>query len=125
MTTLRKFLALTLLSATTVSGQALSADALRERIRAYRIQHDATITRELSDLLAIPNLASDSINIARNADRLIQMLAARGLAGRRLQSANGGPPAVFAEMRTPGASKTVVFYAHYDGQPIGDPAQWA
>jgi acetylornithine deacetylase/succinyl-diaminopimelate desuccinylase-like protein len=125
MTTLRKLFGLVLLTTTTVSGQTLSPAALREKVRAYRVQHDATITRELADLLAIPNLASDSVNIARNADRLIEMLAARGIAGRRLYLANGGPPAVFAEMHTPGASKTVVFYAHYDGQPIGDPAQWA
>jgi acetylornithine deacetylase/succinyl-diaminopimelate desuccinylase-like protein len=33
------------------------------------------------------------------------------------------PPAVFAERRTPGATRTVVFYMHYDGQPV-TPTQW-
>lgn len=33
------------------------------------------------------------------------------------------PPAVFAEYRAPGALRTIVFYAHYDGQPT-DPADW-
>jgi acetylornithine deacetylase/succinyl-diaminopimelate desuccinylase-like protein len=30
---------------------------------------------------------------------------------------------VFGELNTPGATRTVVFYAHYDGQPV-DPREW-
>ena len=30
---------------------------------------------------------------------------------------------VYGEMRVPGARRTIVIYAHYDGQPV-DPAQW-
>ena len=33
----------------------------------------------------------------------------------------GSPPAVYGELRTPGATRTIVMYAHYDGQPV-DPA---
>ena len=29
-----------------------------------------------------------------------------------------GPPAVYGEPAYPGATRTVVFYAHYDGQPV-------
>src|SRR5207244_1372114 len=32
-------------------------------------------------------------------------------------------PPLFGELRTPGATRTVVFYAHYDGQPV-DTSQW-
>jgi hypothetical protein len=31
---------------------------------------------------------------------------------------------VFGEFRSPGAGHTVVFYAHYDGQPV-IPPQWS
>jgi acetylornithine deacetylase/succinyl-diaminopimelate desuccinylase-like protein len=31
---------------------------------------------------------------------------------------------VFGEIKTPGAMRTIVFYAHYDGQPL-DPKEWA
>lgn len=106
------------------SGQTPSPDVLRQRVREYRRSHDAGITRELSDFLSIPNLATDSANIRRNADHLVTMMTARGIDARRLESETGGPPAVYGELRTPGAQRTVVFYAHYDGQPIGDTAQW-
>ena len=36
----------------------------------------------------------------------------------------GSNPVVFGEIRTPGATRTLVFYAHYDGQPL-DPKEWA
>jgi acetylornithine deacetylase/succinyl-diaminopimelate desuccinylase-like protein len=97
---------------------------LRQSLQDYRRAHDVAVLKELSDFLAIPNLASDSINIRRNADHLIAMLTARGISARRLESASGGPPAVYGELRSPGATKTVVFYAHYDGQPV-DTTQWA
>src|SRR4030095_4053650 len=34
------------------------------------------------------------------------------------------PPVVFGELRTPGATRTIGFYAHYDGQPV-DPSKWS
>jgi acetylornithine deacetylase/succinyl-diaminopimelate desuccinylase-like protein len=33
------------------------------------------------------------------------------------------PPLVFGYLKSPGARRTVVFYAHYDGQPV-TPSQW-
>ena len=107
-----------------VRAQAASADALRSRIRSYREQHDTSIVRELRDFIALPNVAADTGNIRRNAERLRSMLAARGVAARILESPGGGSPAVYGELPSPGATKTVVFYAHYDGQPV-DTTQWA
>ncbi|MGH7620076.1 MAG: M20/M25/M40 family metallo-hydrolase, partial [Gemmatimonadaceae bacterium] len=85
--------------------------------------HDAALTHELSNFLAIPNLASDSANIRRNSEALIRMMGARGIPARRLESTTGGPPAVYGELESPGATRTIVFYAHYDGQPV-DTARW-
>src|SRR5207244_4913177 len=42
----------------------------------------------------------------------------------KLVSVPGGNPVVFGEIRTPGSTRTVTFYAHYDGQPL-DPKEWA
>ena len=36
----------------------------------------------------------------------------------------GAPPVVYGEIAAPGATRTIVFYAHYDGQPL-DPKEWA
>jgi acetylornithine deacetylase/succinyl-diaminopimelate desuccinylase-like protein len=125
---LRRFLvcASVALAASASAGPAFpqSAGTLQQQIRGYTAAHDREIVRELADFLAIPNLASDSAGIRRNADHLIAMMRARGIVARLLQSPSGGPPAVYGELPAPGATKTVVFYAHYDGQPV-DTTQWS
>lgn len=91
-------------------------------VRAYRSAHETEILQELVDLLSIPNVASDSVNIRRNADKLIEIMNRRGIEARLLEG--NGPPAIFGELKTPGASRTLGFYAHYDGQPV-EPSRWA
>src|SRR3954467_11363849 len=93
------------------TARAQDAAHVRSAVTAYQRAHDVEIVRELADFLAIPNLASDSVNIRRNAHRLVEMLERRG-ARTRLLEVPGSPPAVYGELRTPGAVKTVVFYAH-------------
>ncbi len=109
-----------------VSGGVLPAQtpAAVAGARAWRAGHDHEVLREFAGLLAIPNLATDSAGIRRNGAAIVAALARRGVAARLLESPAGGPPAVFGELRTPGARRTVVLYAHYDGQPV-TPADWA
>ena len=95
---------------------------LAPRVRSWRAAHETEILREFTQLLAIPNLASDTPNIRRNADAIVALFAKRRITARLLESPNA-PPAVFASLPTPGARRTVIFYAHYDGQPV-DPAKW-
>ena len=92
------------------------------RVRAWRAAHEVEILRELAQLLSIPNVASDTPNIRRNADAIVALFARRSIAARLLESP-GSPPVVFASVPAPGARRTVIFYAHYDGQPV-DPAKW-
>ena len=80
------------------------------------------ILREFQEFLSIPNVASDTANIRRNADWLTRAFQRRGLRTRLLEQP-GSPPAVFAELASPNARRTVMFYAHYDGQPV-DPGEW-
>src|SRR5579864_7052807 len=90
--------------------------------RQWRQQHERAIVDEFTALLSIPNIASDRANIQRNAESIAQMMEKRGLAPK-LISVPGANPVVFGEIRTPGATRTIVFYAHYDGQPL-DPKEW-
>jgi acetylornithine deacetylase/succinyl-diaminopimelate desuccinylase-like protein len=101
---------------------AKSAAQVVRRVREYRVQHDAAIIRELAQFLEIPNVASDEANIQKNASRLVEMMKARGIETELLPIARRGP-VVFGKLMTPGAKRTVIFYAHYDGQPV-DAAAW-
>lgn len=91
--------------------------------RQWRVAHEQAIIAEFFDLLAIPNLARDEPNIRRNAAAVSAVLVKRGVKTRLLE-ATGAPPVVFGEIDTPGATRSLVFYAHYDGQPL-DPKEWA
>ncbi|HJQ19908.1 MAG TPA: M20/M25/M40 family metallo-hydrolase [Gemmatimonadaceae bacterium] len=107
-----------------VPRMALGQDDARVRaaVHAYTQQHDVAIVAQLADFLAIPNLATDSVDIRRNAAWIVAMLQRLG-ASARLLELPGSPPAVFGELRSAGAARTVIFYAHYDGQPV-DTSQW-
>lgn len=95
---------------------------IAEEVRAYRVANEGRIVRELVEFLAIPNVATDTANIQRNADKLIEMLEARGIETHPLPITGRGP-VIFGKLSTPEAKRTVIFYAHYDGQPV-DPAAW-
>jgi len=90
---------------------------------AHVAAHEAAIVTELRELLALPNVATDEADIARNAALLVRMLEKRGIAARILETP-GAPVAVHGELATPGATRTLLFYAHFDGQPVGTEAAW-
>ena len=115
--------ALALLAWCAAPATAQEPERVRAAVRAHQQARDVEILGELAELLAIPNLASDSVNIRRNARHIASMLERRGIRTRLLETP-GAPPAVYGELLTAGATRTIVFYAHYDGQPV-DASQWA
>jgi acetylornithine deacetylase/succinyl-diaminopimelate desuccinylase-like protein len=104
------------------SSVILPAQTPKDAAHQWRAAHEQEILREFSVLLSIPNVASDTANIRRNADTLVQMLERRHVAAKLLL-APGANPVVYGEIKTPGAKHTLVFYAHYDGQPV-TPDEW-
>jgi acetylornithine deacetylase/succinyl-diaminopimelate desuccinylase-like protein len=107
-----------------MAAGSAGGEEVRTPVRAYREANEARIVGELAELLALPNVATDDANIRRNAARIVQLLEKRGVSARLLESPAGGPPAIYGELRVPHAARTVVLYAHYDGQPVV-PADWA
>ncbi len=112
----RVFVSLLLcLSTIGLSGQ------LRQPVEQFVAAHRQEIVREFVELLSIPNVAADRDNIRRNASVLGDLLRRRGFTAEILET--GGNPLVFGELVTPGAQRTLLFYAHYDGQPV-NPKGW-
>jgi acetylornithine deacetylase/succinyl-diaminopimelate desuccinylase-like protein len=91
----------------------------RDAVRAWRKAHEKAILTEFVTLLSMPNVASSIADVEKNAAYIEGQLRARGFETRLLTAEPGTPPSVFAQMKAPHANRTVVFYAHYDGQPIG------
>jgi acetylornithine deacetylase/succinyl-diaminopimelate desuccinylase-like protein len=94
---------------------------LRARVRSYVSAHEKAIVGELLELLAIPNVAADRANIRRNAEHLQSLLTRHGLNGEILETA--GNPLVYGALNVSGARRTILFYCHYDGQPV-DATKW-
>ena len=94
---------------------------LRQRVEAYVSANQRAIVAELVALLSIPNAGGDGDGIAKNAEFLRRMLEGRGFGAEVLQTT--GNPLVFGDLRVPGATRTLLIYSHYDGQPV-NPADW-
>ena len=102
----------------------LFAQTTQQNVREYRRANEHQILEEFMSLLAIPNVASDVVNIRKNAAHIFQLMKERGLNPQLLETATAdSPPAVYGEWKTPGATRTILVYAHYDGQPT-DPLKW-
>ncbi len=100
---------------------ASQAQELKPTVSAWENGHRQAVLDELLEFLTIPNVAADKANIRRNADHARGMLARRGFEAELLETA--GNPLVFGSLATPGATRTVLFYCHYDGQPV-DRSKW-
>jgi acetylornithine deacetylase/succinyl-diaminopimelate desuccinylase-like protein len=107
-----------------VTIQAFAQSSVTNAVRDYRRANERLLLEEFVRMLSIPNVASDTANIRRNADYLVEQMKRQGLNPQLLSAAeSGAPPAVYGEWNVPNAKRTIVFYAHYDGQPT-DPRAW-
>src|SRR5215471_11555515 len=101
------------------SGTLLLAQT--SSVDIYVRGHQSAIVRELMELVAIPNVRSDLPNIRRNAELLREMLDRRGMHAEVWDTPS--TPLVYGERLVPGAARTILFYIHFDGQPV-DKAAW-
>ncbi len=95
-----------------------------QQVPIYVQQNKAAMLEEYIRFLSIPNVSSDTVNIRKNAAFIQEMMVRRGIKTQVLHGTTPGvTPAVFGEIKVPGATRTLGFYAHYDGQPV-NPKQW-
>lgn len=90
--------------------------------RAWIKKEGPSILSTYAELLAIPNHASDLVNIRKNAAMISDMFSKREFSMQLLEL-DGVPPIVYGEHKVLNAQRTLCFYAHYDGQPV-DPSTW-
>ncbi len=100
---------------------ATPALAQQRDVERYVREHQPEIVREFMELVAIPNVRTDLPNIKRNAELLRRMLARRGMKPEVWDTPS--TPLVYGERLVPGSTRTILFYLHYDGQPV-DKARW-
>jgi len=93
-------------------------------VRQWRQTNERQMLDEFLQFVRIPNETRDRTNIRRNADHVLKMMEKRGLSPRFLEVPDVSP-VVYGELLVPNATHTYVLYAHYDGQPIPDPNEWA
>ncbi len=96
------------------------------KVRGFCQQNQHAIADEFVSFLSIPNIAADTQGIKKNAAFIMDMMTKRGIDQVQLLQpvTPDAPPVVYGEVDVPGATHTIIFYAHYDGQPV-NPSQWA
>ncbi|MBN1223557.1 MAG: M20/M25/M40 family metallo-hydrolase [Candidatus Aminicenantes bacterium] len=90
-------------------------------VRDYRISREHEIIKEFMELLSLPNVSSDRDGVRKNAEFIQKMMTMRGIETQIMETA--GNPVVFGELKVSDAARTLMFYVHYDGQPV-DPSKW-
>ena len=101
-----------------IAGQPQSVKATQGWVK----KNGHTIIKDFAHLLSMPNVASDKVNIRRNAKYISNLFKKRGFDMQLLETEDANP-IIYGEYKTPGAKRTLCFYVHYDGQPV-DLIQW-
>ncbi len=92
--------------------------SVRSGAERYYEQHARELLTEFDSLLALPNHAGNRADMERNLVALESALRKRGFEARRLE-APGAVPSLFGALPADRSKPTVLWYAHYDGQPVG------
>ena len=104
---------------------SFAQNPIQEKAQTYRKANEHQLLQEFMGLLSIPNVVYDTVGIQKTAAYIAKMMESYGIKPQLLEGKTKGvPPAIFGEINTPNAKKTIIFYAHYDGQPV-NPNQWA
>ena len=109
-----------------IYGVLNSQNTPLSKVTTFHQQRQHALLKEYAAFLSLPNTMNDTASLAENARFIAEMMKKRGITNVQLLdgTSKGAIPAVFGEVKVPNATTTIVFYAHYDGQPV-NPDKWA
>lgn len=118
--TLQAFLVSTvlLLSFDQVQARQIEKDVLDKASKEYARK---TIATELFDFLSLPNNSTNPEDIQKNLDWLKTAFEKRGFSSQLISTASN--PVFFGQKTSKKAKSTILFYMHFDGQPV-DASKW-
>ncbi|WP_262695132.1 M20/M25/M40 family metallo-hydrolase [Kordiimonas aquimaris] len=96
------------------AGKSISASEL-DYVSEFRSNNALRILNDFKEFLSIPNTGARKGQKQKNAEWITEYIAKRGFDSQIVRA--GGAPYVIAERLVDGATTTVLFYAHFDGQP--------
>jgi len=117
-------IALSLLLALLLQTKTLAADpgAVRDAVARHLDSNTTVLIDEFRRFLSLPNVSTVRSDMDANAAWIQDYISKRGFTSRVVSA--GRAPYVLAEKSVPGATKTLLIYAHFDGQPV-EPSNWA
>jgi len=88
-------------------------------------EKQTNLVDEFRSFLSIPNIAINPKGLQDNANWIKNYMQSKGIQDVSLLTLPNSsmPPVVYGEVKVPGATETIIFYAHYDGQPV-DTSKW-
>ncbi len=110
------------LLACSISNNSFATNDALEKVQNYRSKHETQILNDFKNLLALPNVSSNTDDMIKNAAWITEYIGKRGFVSETVTA--GRAPYIIAERKSKHATKTVLIYAHFDGQPV-EPANWA
>lgn len=108
-----------------LSNQLCSQTDPSQRITAFCQQQQNEWLQEFISFVRLPNTPLNEYHTRLNTTFMVNLMRSSGIERVQLLSASSPnvPPAIYGEVNVPGATRTIVLYAHYDGQPA-DSTRW-
>ena len=106
-----------------MSQDLTSHQDLRDAVASFF----SDLVQDLAGLVAIPSISAagfDPGEVRRSAQECARLLTESGYQDVRLLEIEDAHPAVYGHIPGPEGTPTVLLYAHYDVQPVGDLQVW-
>ena len=92
-------------------------------VKEYIEEHRQQFTDLLLEYVRKPSISADTVNTPRCAEHICSLMQELGIESRLYRME--GQPLVYGEVRSPDAgAPTVLFYGHYDVQPVEPLGEW-